>query len=211
MRVEADAILFDNDGVLVDSHAQTEQAWRRLAAELDLDTDRLLVELAGVRAVDTLRRHVAPPGLDEAVARLEDLEVSLAGATVPIPGAADLLGQLPADRWTVVTSATLRLATARWRGAGLPIPAVAVTADDVERGKPDPEPFLTGARLLGVDPTACVVFEDSPSGGAAARAAGATVIAVGDQPWSIEPTARVTDLRSVGIVPAADRLVIGLR
>jgi sugar-phosphatase len=192
-----DAVLFDNDGVLVDSHAQTERAWRQLAAEFGLHAPTVLAELAGVRAVDTLGRHLEGGRLAAAVDRLEDLEVELAHLTRPVPGAAELLGRLPAGHWTVVTSATRRLATARWRGAGLPIPPVTVTAEDVVRGKPDPEPFLTGARRLGVDPTRCVVFEDSPSGGAAARAAGAVVVAVGPQRWPEEPPVRIADLRPV--------------
>ena len=197
MLFDVEAVLFDNDGVLVDSHAQTERAWRTLATEFDLDIDTLLVELVGVRAVDTLGRHLSGDRLTEAVARLEDLEVELAPLTEPEPGALDLLDGLPPDRWTVVTSATRRLATARWRGAGIPIPPITVTAEDVDRGKPDPEPYLTGAARLGVDPTRCLVFEDAPSGGAAARAAGAAVVAIGHQPWPIEPDARVADLGAI--------------
>lgn len=197
MRFEVEAILFDNDGVVVDSHAQTEQAWRQLADEFDLDADRLVAELAGVRAIDTLGRHLDGDRLTAAVDRLEDLEVELAHLTEPLAGAAELLDRLPTERWTIVTSATRRLATARWRGAGLPLPAAAVTAEDVTRGKPDPEPFLAGARRLGVDPARCLVFEDSPSGGAAGVAAGATVVAVGPQVWPTEPVARIPDLRLV--------------
>lgn len=199
MQIEAEAILFDNDGVLVDSHAQTEQAWRTLAAEYGLDVEPLMDELVGRRAVDTLSRHLAGPDLDAAVDRLEDLEVGLAHLTEPGVGAAELLHQLPAGRWTVVTSAAKRLAMARWRGADLPIPPVTVTAEDVARGKPDPLPFLVGAERLGVDPTRCLVFEDSPSGGQSARAAGAMVIAVGEQPWDLEPAARVRSLAQLTV------------
>lgn len=204
IEITADAVLFDNDGVLVDSHAETERAWRHLAGEFDLPTDQLLVELVGVRAVDTLSRYLSGRQLDDAVARLEDLEVELAPETTPLAGATELLDRLPAGRWTIVTSATHRLAAARWRGAGIVEPAAVITADAVERGKPDPEPFLAGARLLGVEPSRCVVFEDSPSGGAAGVAAGATVVAVGDQPWSVEPAVRVADLRAVSVEPSVD-------
>ena len=197
MLIEAEAVLFDNDGVLVDSHHETEEAWRQLAREFDLDITPLLVELVGVRAVDTLGRHLPPDQLGPAVDRLEDLEVELAPDTRPLTGAIELLDQLPAGSWTIVTSATRRLAEARWRGAGIPIPDHPVTAEDVTRGKPDPEPFLAGARRLGVDPTRCVVFEDSPSGGAAGSAAGAVVVAVGDQRWAREPAVRVADLTQV--------------
>jgi sugar-phosphatase len=201
--IETDAILFDNDGVLVDSHREVVQAWTQVADEYGLDTERLLTELVGVRSADTLGRHLPPEQLDQAVARLEDLEVELAPQTRPLAGARQLLDQLgdPAGRWTIVTSATRRLANARWAGAGIAIPPQSVTAEDVTKGKPDPEPFLTGAARLGIDPARCVIFEDSPSGGAAAQATGATVIAVGDLAWAVQPAARVPDLRSVTVTP----------
>ncbi len=194
-------MLFDSDGVLVDSHQQVVESWTRLAAEYGLDIDRLLMELVGVRAVDTLGRYLTGDRLVSACDRLEDLEVETASGTVPIAGAAELLRALPAGRWTIVTSATRRLGTARWRGARLPVPDPLVTADDVTAGKPDPQPFLTAARVLGVEPARCVVFEDSAAGGRAALAAGAAVVAVGDQPWPFEPAARVPDLRSVRVDP----------
>ncbi len=199
MLIEADAILFDNDGVLVDSHREVELAWRRLADEFDLDAETLLPELIGVRAVDTLSRYLSPDRCRAATRRLEHLEVELAADTEPLSGAIDLLAQLDGRPWTIVTSATRRLAEARWAGAGISVPVRPVTADDVSRGKPDPEPFLIGARVLGVDPRRCLVFEDSPSGGLAAAAAGATVVAVGSIEWSIEPAARVADLTEVSV------------
>jgi sugar-phosphatase len=201
--VEAAAVLFDNDGVLVRSHPQTEEAWTTLAAEFDIELGRLLTEGMGVRAEDTLARLVEPERVDAAIERLADLEVGLAPLTEAMPGADRLLRALPSDRWTVVTSACRRLAEARWRGAGLPLPDRSVTAEDVLRGKPNPEPFLTGAERLGVDPTDCVVFEDSPSGGLAAMEAGARVVAVGRQRWpdEVKPLARVDDL--TGLVAAA--------
>lgn len=204
MRIEVDAILFDNDGVLVDSHDQVDQAWRQLAGEFDLEADGLLAEVVGARAIDTLRRHLAPDQLDAGVARLEDIEVDLATATQPLAGAIELLKQLPEHQWSIATSASRRLAEARWAGAGIVPPPATVTADDVERGKPDPEPFLAGAKALGVDPTRCVVFEDSAPGGAAGLAAGAAVIAVGGQAWSVEPVARVRDLTEVSIQPGPE-------
>ncbi len=211
VQIEAEAILFDNDGVLVDSHAQTEQAWRTLAIEFGIDIGPLLVELVGRRAADTLSRHLSGSDLDAAVARLEDLEVGLAHLTEPGAGAAELLSRLPTGRWTVVTSAARRLAVARWQGAGLPVPPVTVTAEDVTRGKPDPLPFLVGAERLGIDPTRCLVFEDSPSGGEAARAAGAMVIAVGAQPWPIEPDARIPDLRALSVTTPEGSAVLAVQ
>ncbi len=142
---------------------------------------------------------------------MEDLEVELADQTEAGAGAAELLDRLPAGRWTVVTSATRRLATARWRGAGLPVPPVTVTAEDVSRGKPDPQPYLAGARSLGVEVTRCLVFEDAPSGGAAARAAGAAVIAVGPQPWPMEPDARIPDLRPLSVTAPEGSSALAVR
>ncbi len=199
MQIETDGILFDSDGVLVDSHALGIEAWGRMAEEFDLDIEVLVTQLAGVRAADTIARHLDGERATRAVDRLEDLEVELAGPTLAVPGAVDLLRALPDDGWTIVTSATLRLALARWRAAGIPVPPRVVTAEDVARGKPDPEPFLAGAAALGLAPERCIVFEDSPSGGLAAKAAGARVVAVGDQDWPFEPAARVEDLRRVSL------------
>lgn len=202
VRIECDGILFDNDGVLVDSHVAVEDAWTQLAAEFAIDAEDLLIELVGVRAIDTLARYLSPEQVAVAGARLEDLEVTLSAGVPAVVGARELLGRLPTGSWTVVTSATGRLARARWQGAGLPVPERYVTAEDVVRGKPYPDPYLAGARNLGVEPSRCVVFEDSASGGAAGTAAGATVVAVGELPWSVEPAARIADLSAV--IPTVD-------
>ena len=199
MRFHAEAVLFDNDGVLVDTHHLVETAWRQLADEFDLSIDVLLGELAGVRAFDTLARHLDHDRAQAAVARLEDIEVELATQTEVKAGARELIGNLPEHSWAIVTSASRRLAQARWRGADLTIPYVTVAADDVDKGKPDPEPFLTAAGLLGVPPGRCLVFEDSDSGGLAAKSAGAIAIAVGNQSWPFPPAARITDLTSVTV------------
>lgn len=195
----ADGILFDSDGVLVDSHAQVDQAWRTVASRFELDWDRLRGELVGVPARQTLARHLDGNVLDEAVAFLEDLEVETASGTAPIGGAVELTGTLPPGAFAIVTSASRRLGVARWAGAGITAPPTVVTADDVRRGKPDPEPFLTAAMRLGFEPARCVVFEDSDAGGAAARAAGATVVAVGAADWSTAPFVRIPDLGAVTV------------
>jgi sugar-phosphatase len=195
--LEAEAVLFDSDGVLIDSHRVVETAWRQLAAEFHLDADRLIREQPGVRAGDTLSRHLSPGRTRHAVARLEDLEVDLAEQVEPLPGALDLTRQIPAMRWAIVTSASRRLATARWVTVGIEVPPTTVTADDVSTGKPDPTPYFKAADLLEVEPTRCVVVEDSPSGGLAASALGATVVAVGDQRWATEPNIRIHDLTQI--------------
>ena len=199
----AQGLLFDNDGVLVDSHPQVVEAWTHIAADYGLDIDHLLNELIGVRAEDTLRRYLPADELTTAVTKLEQCEIDLAAQTAALAGAQALLASLRPSAWTVVTSATAALAKARWVGAGITLPDRPVTADDVTRGKPDPEPYLIGADILGVDPATCIVFEDSPAGGLAGQAAGATVIAVGDLPWSFDPAARVRDLRQVEATIAA--------
>ncbi len=192
------AILFDSDGVLVDSHLDGHRAWTELASEFDFTLDdETFASLAGIRPADSLRRFVTPDRLAEAVTRLEDLEVSLATDTPALPGARQLLTALPAHRWAIATSASRRLALARWNGASIPVPAIVVSAEDVANGKPDPEPYLRAAAALGVDPASCIVFEDSPSGGKAGIDAGMTVVAVGDQPWPFEPTARIETLEQV--------------
>lgn len=197
VKITCSGILFDSDGVLVDSHAQVVEAWSQLAVEFDLDIETLLGTLVGVRAHDTLGRFLQPDRLPSAVARLEDLEVELATATSALRGAPELLDTLPPGSWTIVTSASRRLGEARWRGAGLPVPERVVTANDVSLGKPHPEPFMLGADFLGLAGAQCVVFEDSAPGGVAARAAGASVVAVGEQPWPEPPSARVIDLHQV--------------
>lgn len=208
MQIQAEAILFDSDGVLVDSHEYVITAWQQLMSEFGIQSDNLLAEMIGVRAVDSLSRVLPPDVVPEAVARLEDIEVSFAHHCVPMPGAIDFLAQLPSDRWTIVTSGTTRLASARWQGAGIPVPSQPITADDVTAGKPNPEPYLAGAAALGVDPQLVVVFEDSPSGGKAGRAAGAAVVAVGDQPWPEIPTARVNDLSRVAVTSGPSGLTL---
>jgi sugar-phosphatase len=195
--MHVDGLLFDSDGVLVDSHDQVDVAWRTLADEYGIDFDRLAHEFVGVPASETLARHVDQRSLRRAADRLEDLEVATAEGTAPVVGARELLASLPPDRWTIVTSATRRLAIARWRGAGIPVPAGVVTADDVTRGKPAPDPYLAGAAALGLPPGRCLVFEDSAAGGDAAVGAGCAVVAVGDQPWRVEPFARVPHLGAV--------------
>jgi sugar-phosphatase len=195
--LEADAILFDSDGVLIDSHRVVETAWRQLSAEFELDADRLIHEQPGVRAEETLSRYLTGERALQAVERLEDLEFELAGQVEAMPGARRLTGQMHSFPYAIVTSGSRRLATARWRTAGIDVPRVVVTADDITSGKPDPAPYMKAAQLLNVDPAKCVVFEDSPSGGASAFALGGKVVAVGDQAWPIEPSIRIGDLEQV--------------
>ncbi|MER6210720.1 HAD family hydrolase [Streptomyces sp. NPDC001642] len=180
MTIHAQALLFDNDGTLVSSLESVRRCWTRWAEEFGITAeDFARVELHGRTAVaiaaDLLPADVVPA----AVARIEAIEVEdvpNGGATL-LPGTRDFLDALPADRWAVVTSATRRLAEARLAHAGI-LPKTLVVAEDVTRGKPDPEPYLLAARQLGVSPADCVVFEDAPAGLQAGRAAGMITVAL---------------------------------
>jgi sugar-phosphatase len=170
------AVLFDLDGVLVDSTPAVERVWRGWATEHGLDPDYVIKWAHGRRSVETIRR-VAPwmdaPTENMKIERreIEDLEGVRA-----IEGAAELLAAIPPGHWTVVTSATRELAESRMGYVNLPLPKDAITAELVERGKPDPEPYLKGATLLGFPPAECLVIEDTAAGIAAAKAAGMRAI-----------------------------------
>ncbi|GLC24649.1 HAD-IA family hydrolase [Roseisolibacter agri] len=176
--LHARALLFDLDGVLADSTASVEMHWRRWAARHALDADALLRVVHGRRAVDTIR--AVAPQLD-AEAELAWLVAAEAGDTagvVAAPGAAALLASLPSDAWAIATSGVRAVAVARLRASDLPVPPVLIAADEIARGKPDPEGYLAAAARLGWPPAACVVLEDAPAGIAAARAAGMACVAL---------------------------------
>lgn len=170
-------ILFDMDGILISSIGSVIRSWTKWAQMHDLDPASTIRAAHGCRVVETVAR--LRPDLDPAaeLAILEDLEVNDVDGLTTLPGVLNFLSTLPISRWTVVTSATERLARVRLEHAGLPLPLNLVTADSVTKGKPHPDPFLAGAALLGFAPEDCVVFEDAPSGVVAGRAAGCTVIA----------------------------------
>jgi mannitol-1-/sugar-/sorbitol-6-phosphatase len=172
------AVLFDLDGVLVESREATERVWLVWASRNGIDAHELRAAMHGVRSVEVIR--ALRPELD-AVAESEAIERRQAedlDGLRAIPGAAQALGALKEDRVAVVTSATRPLAEARLGAVGIEPPAVVVYAGDVARGKPDPEGYLTAARRLGVEPSEALVVEDSPPGIEAGRAAGAATVAV---------------------------------
>ncbi|MBC9725591.1 HAD-IA family hydrolase [Streptomyces sp. TRM68367] len=180
MKIHAQALLFDNDGTLVSSLDSVHRCWTRWAAEHGITAEEFArVELHGRPAAEIAADLLPADVVPRAVARIETLEVEDVpnGGVHLLPGTKDLLDALPADRWAVVTSASRRLAEARLDAVGI-LPKTLVAADDVTRGKPDPEPYLLAARALGVDPAHCVVFEDAPAGLAAGRAAGMTTVAL---------------------------------
>lgn len=166
MTIHAHALLFDNDGTLVSSLDSVERCWSRWAREYGITAEEFArVELHGRTAVEVVGDLLPARLVPQAVARVEQLEVEDVpdGGVRLLPGTRAFLDALPADRWAVVTSATRRLAEARLDAVGIR-PKALVSADDVTRGKPDPEPYLLAARQLGVDPARCVVFEDAPAG-----------------------------------------------
>ncbi|MEV0369835.1 HAD family hydrolase [Streptomyces sp. NPDC050636] len=179
MKISAAALLFDNDGTLVSSIESVDRCWTRWAKEYGVTAeDFVRVGLHGRPAAEIVADLVPADRVPEALARIEQLEVEdVEGGVAALPGTHALLASLPAERWAVVTSATRRLAEARLAEAGVH-PKHLISADDISRGKPDPEPFLLAAARLGVDPARCVVFEDAPVGLAAGRAAGMTTVAL---------------------------------
>ncbi|MGW0736504.1 HAD family hydrolase [Streptomyces sp. NPDC002851] len=200
MKIHAEALLFDNDGTLISSVESVFRCWRRWAEEYGVAAeDFARVELHGRPAVEIIAELLPAERVPEALARIERLEVEdVAGGVVLLPGTKELLSALPADRWAVVTSATRPLAEARLHEVGIDFPLV-IAADDITRGKPDPEPFLLAAEKLGVDPARCVVFEDAPAGLRAGRAAGMTTVALTTTHDAAELSADVvvTDLSQV--------------
>ncbi len=207
MKFNAKGLLFDNDGVLVDSHKAASVAWAQWSREFAPDFNWDEPQNAGRRAEDKVRERVAPELFEVANDRINELEQLSAGETVPLGGAVDLLNSLPADTWTVCTSANPRLGRARLEASGLPIPNQLVTAADVANGKPNPDPYLLGAERLGFDPADCVVFEDAQAGALAAIAAGVgLVVGVSEAAMDTDADIVVRDLR--GITFDGDELYI---
>ncbi|GAB3401666.1 HAD family hydrolase [Schumannella luteola] len=204
VRIPVEGVLFDCDGVLVDSLESAARAWGIWAARWAPAFDFRRDIVHGVRAVDTVRSLVAADDVERANAELERLEVEHVDGTRAIPGAVELTDALPQGLWTVVTSGARELAARRLASAGVARPDGIVAAEDVARGKPDPEPYRRGAELIERDPARCVVFEDAPAGIAAARAAGVgTVIGVGLPAGAGSPDLLVADLRAVSWVDGA--------
>jgi mannitol-1-/sugar-/sorbitol-6-phosphatase len=174
--VRCKGVLFDMDGILISSLGSVERSWRTWGLARGIDPTTAIHTAHGRRAIETIRK-LRPDLYDEAELKyIEDLEIADNEGLAVLPGVLELLATLPAHRWTVVTSATERLARARMATGGIPVPERIITADHVTSGKPDPQPYLRGAEILGLPAADCVVFEDSASGTKAGRAAGCTVI-----------------------------------
>ena len=208
MKFYASGLLFDNDGVLVDSHAAASAAWKQWCSEYAPHIDWDKPENAGQRAEDKVREWISSADLFEvANNRINELEQESAGQTMALGGAVELLHSLPDGVWTVCTSANPNLGRARLLAAGLPVPAALVTAADVKRGKPHPDPYLLGAERLGFAPEDCVVFEDASAGVAAALDAGVGLI-VGVSERALDTAADIVVRDLAGITFDGDLLVI---
>lgn len=171
------AILFDLDGVLVDSTACAGRIWKIWAQEQGLDAERMAKLAHGRPTIETIRMFAPQLDAKFETAKIEEREVNDVDGLKALPGARELLSSLPPKRYAIVTSGSRRLASARLHAAGLPVPEKMITADDIIHGKPAPEPYLNGARLLGFKPEECMVFEDAPAGIRAGKDAGMIVIA----------------------------------
>ncbi|CDR05223.1 HAD-IA family hydrolase [Streptomyces iranensis] len=202
MKISADALLFDNDGTLVSSLDSVLRCWTRWAGEQGIAAeDFARVELHGRPADDIIAELLPADRAPRARARIDELELEdVPGGVKLLPGAAELLAGLPAGRWAVVTSAYRELAEARLAEVAIR-PGTLISADDITRGKPHPEPFLLAAERLGVDPARCVVFEDAPAGLAAGRAAGMRTVALATTTDRAELVADVVveDLSAVSV------------
>ncbi len=199
MIIETKGLLFDNDGVLVDSHPAAKAAWDQWSKEYGQDFD--IDQNAGRRAQDLVLAMVGAELFEVANDRINQLEQDTANETVALGGAVKLLHSLTPGTWTVCTSANKNLGRARLAAAGLPIPAELVTADDVELGKPNPDPYLLGASRLGLAAGECVVFEDAEAGVTSGRSAGvAMVIGVSERALETSAEIVIRDLSAVTFV-----------
>ena len=170
------ALLFDMDGVLIDSTPAAARVWSNWAVAHGFDPEQVVLRAHGRPSIMTIREYL-PGADDEAENRIvERAEMEDVEGVIPLPGARELLAALPPERWTISTSATRPLAEVRLRAAGLCIPKRMITATDITHGKPDPEPYLKAAALLGFAAEDCIVVEDAVAGVEAGRAAGARVI-----------------------------------
>ena len=186
------------DGTLVHSTTEVETVWRLWCQGHRLDPAPVLAMCHGVRSREVIRALAPQLDLAREVALLDELEIQHAGVAEPIAGARTLLGALSPARWVLVTSASQRVARHRLASAGLPLPRLLIGAEDVVRGKPDPEPYLLVARRLGLAPADCLVFEDAPAGIRSALQAGCQVVQIGgDKRLDGGVRARLEDWRQI--------------
>ncbi len=176
--ITCSAVLFDLDGVLIDSTPAVTRVWTGWAVQHGFNPEEVVQRAHGRPSLTTIREYLPHADLELENQEVERREMADLDGVVGLPRARELLASLPPARWTIVTSCTRRLAEVRLRVAALPTPEHLVSADDIAQGKPDPEPYLKAAALLGFPAKDCIVVEDAPAGILAGRAAGAKVIAV---------------------------------
>ena len=192
------AVLFDSDGVLVDSDDSVRSAWTRWATTYGLSPDEVLPLVHGRRSIETVQLLIDRPGRSDALAIIDRFELEDAVHVAAVPGADVLVTSIPRDHWAVITSALTALARARLSAAKLPDPAVLVAAEDVVNGKPDPAGYLAAMKALRTSPAHAVVLEDSAAGVQAARAAGVRyVVGVGERSMDTDADIVVQDLRAL--------------
>jgi sugar-phosphatase len=191
VQISCGALLFDLDGVLVDSTPAVVRVWTKWAIAHGFDPHEVVQRAHGRPSISTIRDYL--PNADAELENLEVLngEIEDLEGVIALPGTLALLNSLPSDRWTIVTSCARPLAEVRIRAGGLPLPEKLVTSSDIKNGKPHPEPYLKGAAMLGFPFQACVVFEDVPAGIRSGKAAGARVVA-------FRTTARDAELKAAG-------------
>jgi sugar-phosphatase len=177
MKLQVRGILFDMDGVLVSSLGSVERSWAKWGEMRGVDAALAIKTAHGQRAIETVRRLRPDLNDIEELKVIEGIEIADKDDIQILAGVPRILGALPKKFWTVVTSATEKLARSRLGYAGLAVPEHFITADMVTHGKPNPEPYLKGAALLGLKPEDCLVIEDSSAGAVAGRAAGCKVLA----------------------------------
>ena len=204
------AILFDLDGVLIDSTECITRHWEDWARQHGLDIAAIMQVAHGRRTIETMRIAAPHLALDEEVRQFEAGEVADTQGIITIDGALALLKSIPTGAWAIVTSGSRALATARLQSRGLPVPPTMVTADDVVNGKPHPEPYLKAAESLAADPADCIAIEDSNTGAASAETAGCTVLVVPNHVAVPEGPRRVFVDDLVGLrLEDLDRLLLG--
>jgi len=171
-------MLFDLDGVLIDSTPAVARVWTQWAIEHGFEPEKTVREAHGRPSIESIRELLPDADYLAENREVERREIEDTEGVVPLPGALELLTSLPPHRWAIVTSCTRPLAEVRIRAAGLPVPPTMITSSEITNGKPHPEPYIKGARTLGFAPADCIVVEDVPAGIRSGKAAGARVIAL---------------------------------